>query len=197
MLVHIIDDDAALARTIARATRHEGWDAIIHNSADAFLADLGSLAFGCIVSDINMPGTSGTELIEILHEKCPEWPMIMITGYADLTAAIRSFRHGAVHFLQKPFQRVDLIAALREAADVGEHRLADLARYRQSQAVHKLTKREVEILGALAKGLQSKNIAWELGISTRTVEMHRSNILTKLEAKNTSQAVGLFRMAAA
>jgi len=197
MIVHIVDDDAALARTMARAARHEGWEALIHNSADAFLAEISSMPFGCIVSDINMPGTSGTELIEILHEKCPEWPMIMITGYADLTAAIRSFRNGAVHFLQKPFQRSELVAALREAAEVGERRRADLARHQQSQAVGKLTKRETEILRALATGLQSKNIAWEFGISTRTVEMHRSNILTKLAAKNTSQAVGLFRMAAA
>ena len=197
MLVHIVDDDEAVARTVARLVRQEGWESCAHASADAFLRDLDAQAFGPIICDIKMPGMSGTELVELLHQRCPEWPVIMVTGHADLTAAVRSFRHGAVHFLEKPFRRPDLISALREAAEIGERRRADAARRQQSVSISKLTSREAEILEALAQGLQSKTIAWEFGISTRTVEMHRSNILAKLEARNTSQAVGLYRMAAA
>lgn len=197
MLVHIVDDDEAVARTVGRLVRQEGWEFRAHSSADAFLRDLDEQPFGAVVCDINMPGMSGTELVELLHQRCSAWPVIMVSGHADLTAAVRSFRHGAVHFLEKPFRRADLISALKEAADIGERRQAEAARRQQSVSISKLTNREAEILGALAKGLQSKTIAWEFGISTRTVEMHRSNILTKLEARNTSQAVGLYRMAAA
>ena len=197
MLVHIIDDDEAVARTIARLIRREGWQSLAHPSADAFLHELDAQPFGTIICDIKMPGMSGTELVELLHQRWPEWPVIMVTGHADLTAAVRSFRHGAVHVLEKPFRREELVSALREAAEVGERRRAEVARKEQSISISKLTRREAEVLGALARGLQSKTIAWEFGISTRTVEMHRSNILAKLDARNTSQAVGLYRMAAA
>lgn len=197
MLVHIIDDDESVLRTLARSVKQSGRETMLHRSADAFLAAIDSLPFGCVVSDINMPGRSGLDLIAILQQDHPEWPVVMITGFAEVDAAIRSFRHGAVHFLQKPFRSADLIAALNEAQSIGLRRRADAERQQQARAVGKLTPREAEVLNALARGLQSKAIAWELGISTRTVEMHRSNILVKLGARNTSQAVGLLQMAAA
>ncbi|MGQ0589070.1 MAG: response regulator transcription factor [Sphingosinicella sp.] len=194
MQVYIIDDDEAVGRTIARFANRAGWDTDCFDSADGFLARIDELPFGCIVSDINMPGMNGIELIEALHARCPEWPVIMMTAFGEVTAAIRSFRHGAVHFLQKPFKRADFLSALGEAVDVGTRRQQESHRRQQSKALEKLTKRETEVLGALADGLQSKTIAWQLGISTRTVEMHRSNILNKLGARNTSQAVGLLQM---
>lgn len=197
MLVHIIDDDQAMARTVARFAEQGNCETILYASADEFLGQLGDLPYGCIVTDIRMPGTSGTDLIEILCRDRPELPVIMMTGFGELDAAIRSFRHGAIHFLRKPFKRAELISALREAAKVGEHRKAEAERRQECAAVQNLTRREAEVLAALARGLQSKTIAWELGISIRTVEMHRSNILAKLGARNTSQAVGLLRMAAA
>ncbi len=121
----------------------------------------------------------------------------MMTAFGEVTAAIRSFRHGAVHFLQKPFKREDFLLALGEAAEIGKRRQQESHRREQSKPLESLTKREAEVLGALADGLQSKMIAWQLGISTRTVEMHRSNILAKLGARNTSQAVGLLQMGSA
>lgn len=195
MLVHVIDDDNAVARTVARSAACAGWETSIHASADVFLARIDELQLGCIVSDVRMPGTSGTELIRILHAKCPEWPVIMMTGHADVGAAVTSFRHGALHFLQKPFKRAQLVEALNEAAQVAQRRAAERDRRQQVAVLDKLTKRETEILGALSKGLQSKVIAWEFGISTRTVEMHRSNILCKLGARNTTQAVALLTTA--
>jgi len=197
MQIYIIDDDEAVGRTIARFASREGWDTFCFDSADGFLARIDELPFGCIVSDINMPGMNGIELIEALHARCPEWPVIMMTGFGEVNAAIRSFRHGAVHFLQKPFKRADFLSALEEAAEVGKRRRQETHRRQQSKALERLTKREIEVLGALAEGLQSKTIAWQLGISTRTVEMHRSNILGKLGARNTSQAVGLLQMGSA
>ena len=197
MIVHIIDDDQAVARTMARMVKQGGWDSAIYARATEFLDQVETLPPGCVVSDVRMPEMSGIELIQILHRERPEWPVIMITGFAEVDAAVSSFRHGAVHFLQKPFKRQDLVSALQEAGRIGERRQVDSSRQRQTAGIAKLTKRETEILTALADGLQSKSIAWQFGISTRTVEMHRSNILAKLGAKNTSQAVGLLQLASA
>lgn len=196
MLVHIIDDDAAVGRTLGRHARQSGWEVTLHASADDFLAALDELGFGCIVSDINMPGTTGIELLGVLNSRCPEWPVVMITAYAEVDAAVTAFRSGAVHFLRKPFSRADFLAALAEADEVGRRRRDEASRRRQTVSLQSLTARETEVLNALAEGLQSKNIAWQLGISARTVEMHRSNILAKLGARNTSQAVGLLQMSA-
>ena len=193
MLVHIVDDDPAIARTVARTASRAGWETACYDSAEGFLAQLDGLPFGCVVSDINMPGLSGIELLEAMHRNCPEWPIIMMTGCGQIEDAIRSFRQGAVHFLQKPFRQADLLSALREADDIGSRRQEESRKRDQSKIVGSLSSRETEVLRALADGLQSKAIAWQLGISTRTVEMHRSNILAKLGARNTSQAVGLFR----
>ena len=197
MAVYIIDDDEALGRTLERQVARWIGGASTFGSADEFVARLDELPFGSILLDINMPGMSGLDLIELLHEKCPEWPVVMLTGCAEVGAAIRSFRHGAIHFLQKPFRAPELIAALKEAAEVGEHRLGRLQRRHQAVAIQKLTPREREILTKLAEGRQSKTIAWEFGITPRTVEMHRSNILSKLGARNTSQAVAILQVAAA
>ena len=196
MRVYIIDDDAAVGRTIGRHARHAGWEVALYACADDFLAQLDELEAGCIVSDINMPGTTGLELLEDLNRRCPEWPVVMITAYAEVDAAVTSFRNGAVHFLRKPFTRTDFLAALAEAELVGRRRRDESSRRQQTAPLQSLTARENEVLNALAEGLQSKNIAWQLGISTRTVEMHRSNILAKLGARNTSQAVGLLQMSA-
>ena len=195
MLVHIIDDDLGVARTVARHAAGAGWQTFLYPSADAFLDRLDELTFGCIVSDIRMPGTSGLDLLQILTGRCPEWPVIIMTAYAEVDAAVTSFRNGAIHFLQKPFTRADFLAALAEADEVGRRRHEEAGRRAQAAPLQTLTPRESEVLQALAQGLQSKNVAWELGISTRTVEMHRSNILTKLGVRNTSQAVGLLQMA--
>lgn len=197
MLVYIIDDDQAVARTLARFAAQGGWDTILYASADEFQTHLEGLPHGCILSDIQMPGMSGTDLIELLHRERPDLPVVMMTGFGELSAAVRAFRSGAVHFLQKPFKRAELLLALTEAMEVGNRRREEARRRQEAGVVEKLTRREVEVLDALAKGHQSKTIAWDLGISIRTVEMHRSNILAKLGASNTSQAVGLFRMAAA
>lgn len=196
MLVHIIDDDPAVGRTVARSARRAGWDTALYGSAQEFLSELDALETGCIISDVSMPGMTGLELIQILHAKHPQWPVIIMTAFGELDGAIQAFRGGAIHFLQKPFLQSDLVVALEEAKLVGQRRRQEVQRQQQSSVLQKLTAREREVLGALAAGQQSKNIAWQLGISTRTVEMHRSNILTKLGARNTSQAVGLFQLLA-
>lgn len=138
---------------------------------------------------------NGIELLRILSGRRPDWPVIMLTAYAEVGSAIEAFRAGAIHFLRKPFTRRQLIEALVEAAEVGRSRMRRAVEPAQLAALKQLTPREWQVLDALGAGQQSKVIAWKLGISVRTVEMHRSNILAKLSARNTSQAVAIARSA--
>jgi two-component system, LuxR family, response regulator FixJ len=194
-IAYVVDDDPAVARTVARTARSIGFDVRTFGSAAEIVEVLDQLGQGCVVLDIRMPGTSGLELLRILSERRPSWPVIMLTAYAEVGSAIEAFRAGAIHFLRKPFTRTQLVDALQEAAEVGMHRVRHAVEPGQLAALRRLTPRERQVLDALADGQQSKAIAWKLGISIRTVELHRSNILAKLSARNTSQAVAIAKMA--
>jgi two-component system, LuxR family, response regulator FixJ len=189
--VYVVDDDPAVARTVARTARSIGFAPQTFNSAEELLGALDGLGQGCVVLDVRMPGTSGIELLRILTRRRPQWPVIMLTAYAEVAAAVDAFRAGAIHFLSKPFTRKELIEALQECAEVGCRRVRQSIEPAQLAALKRLTPRERQVLDALAEGQQSKTIAWNLGISVRTVELHRSNILAKLSARNTSQAVAI------
>lgn len=194
-LVYVVDDDPAVARTVARIAHSIGLEAQTFNSAATLLEALDSLGQGCVVLDIKMPGTSGIELLRILSERRPDCPVIMLTAHAEVGSTIDAFRSGAIHFLRKPFTRNQMVDALQEAAEVGRDRMRRAVDPGQLAALKRLTPRERQVLDALADGQQSKTIAWKLGISARTVELHRSNILSKLSARNTSQAVAIARSA--
>lgn len=189
--LYIIDDDPAVARTAARSAETIGFAVQIFGSASDFLGQLDKLEPACILLDVRMPGMNGLDLLDRLKDERLDWPVVMLTGHAEVGAAVRSFRSGAVHFLSKPFKRSELLDALKEAAEIGRQRARLAAGRQQAEAVHRLSKREREVLAAIAQGKQSKAIAWELGISVRTVDLHRSNILSKLSARNTSQAVAI------
>lgn len=196
MVIHVIDDDEPLGRTVARAVSRAGWESAVYRSADEFLARIDDLPLGCVIADINMPGMNGLKLIEILHANYRAWPVIIMTGQGNVAAAVQSFRNGAVHFLEKPFKRLALLEALDEAVLIGQHRKIVTVRQQGTVKLDRLTKRELEVLEALADGSASKSVAWMFGISIRTVEMHRSNILSKLGVRNTAQAVAMFQASA-
>jgi two-component system response regulator FixJ len=194
-LVHIVDDDEAVARTVARTARSIGFETRQFASPAGFLGSLEELEPGIICLDIKMPGMSGIELLKLLLKKQIDWPVIMLSGFAEVGSTIEAFRSGAVHFLRKPFKQAELVAALTEAAEIGRRRLSHAVDPRQLEALKRLTQRERQVLEEIARGLQSKEVAWKLGISVRTVDVHRSNILAKLSARNTSQAVAIVRAA--
>lgn len=189
--LYIVDDDLAVARIIARTAGTIGFESQIFGSAAELLEKLDELEPGCVLLDIRMPGMSGLELLEEVKAKRPDLPVVMLTGHAEIGAAVQSFRSGAIHFLSKPFRKAELLGALKEAAEVGLRRLRQAGNRQQALALEKLSRREREVLAAIAEGKQSKAIAWDLGISVRTVDLHRSNILAKLSARNTSQAVAI------
>ncbi len=194
-IVYVVDDEPAVARTIARTIKSGGFDPRMFNSPAEFLDALDDLEPGLVCLDVKMPEISGIELLKILTKRRPEWPVIMLTGHAEVGSTIEAFRSGAIHFLRKPFQKDMLLEALEEAAQVAKSRQNRKVDEKQLVALQRLTSREREILDEIAAGLHSKEIAWKLGISIRTVDVHRSNILSKLSAKNTSQAVAIARAA--
>jgi len=193
--VHIVDDDEAVARTVARTARSIGFETRQFASPAGFLGSLDELEPGIICLDVKMPGMSGIELLKLLMKKQIDWPVIMLSGFAEVGSTIEAFRSGAVHFLRKPFKQAELVEALTEAAEIGRRRLSQAIDPKQLDALKRLTQRERQVLEEIARGLQSKEVAWKLGISVRTVDVHRSNILAKLSARNTSQAVAIVRAA--
>jgi two-component system, LuxR family, response regulator FixJ len=194
-IVYIVDDDAAVARTIARAAASAGFETRIFGTTADFLACLDELKPGSVCLDIKMPGMSGIELLKLVSKRRPDLSIVMLTGHAEVGSTVEAFRSGAIHFLQKPVKREELIDALRETSRIVRQRQNQAIDPSQLQAFQRLTQRERQILNAIAQGLQSKEIAWKLEISIRTVDVHRANILAKLGARTTAQAVAIGRAA--
>lgn len=192
MQAYIIDDDPALRHALSRTLAQAGWPVQAFETADAFLAAIDTLPAGCLLLDLQMPGLSGLDALQAVRERRPSWPALVISGTADVDHAIGAFRGGALHLLRKPFRRSDLLVSMAEARKEAERRLRAEDLQLAASCVH-LSRRELEVLAAVARGLQSKQIAWELGISTRTVHLHRGNAMSKLGVRNSSQAVAKAR----
>jgi two-component system response regulator FixJ len=192
MRVYVVDDDPPSRKLLERIIAHAGHEPGCFPTTTDLIEQIDALPFGCVLLDINMPDGNGLDLLDDLLARDPSWPVVMVSGSAEVDDAIVAFRPGAIHFLRKPFRRDALLLVLSEVEQIVYERMADYAR-RQNASSITLTPREREVLEAMANGEQSKVIAWKLGLSTRTVEMHRSNILAKLHARNASQAVAIAR----
>ena len=186
--IYCVDDNAAFADQLVRRLVRRGFGAQVFHSGGSFLAQTPELPFGCVLLDVRMPKLSGPDLIERLQTLRPPWPAIMMSGQWSVEDTVRSFRAGAVHLLQKPFKMDQLIAAIDEAFAVGEQALADEQRKVRASQV-RLSPREQQVLEGLARGLQSKQIAWELGISVRTADLHRHRLFDKLGVRNAPAAL--------
>lgn len=189
-LVHLVDDDASFQRSAAFLLRTSGFTVQVWSSGDAFLRELRTIRPGCILLDVRMPGIDGTELLSLLSARGVGLPVIMVTGHGDVPLAVRAMQMGALDFLLKPFERAALLSAL----ELGFLRLADrsvaeLERVEAERLLAALTERELEVLGHLARGRPNKVVAHDLGISTRTVEVHRSHAMAKLAARSFADAL--------
>lgn len=190
--VYIVDDDEPIRDSLSLQLDAAGFAVRSFGSAQGFLAVASALAPGCLVSDIRMPDMDGLELLRVLNERAMPFGVVMMTGYADVPIAVRAMKAGAVDFIEKPFTEdaiLDSIALAQEwlARSREESEAAEAARAR----VALLTEREREVLQGLAAGLPNKTVAYDLGISPRTVEVHRARIMEKLEARNLSHLVRL------
>ena len=189
-LVNVVDDDAAVRDSIRLLLSSIGLTVRCYADAQSFLDSYDADELACIVLDIRMPGMSGLSLQEALNARGCTQPIIFITGHGDIPMAVQAMRNGAVDFIQKPFRDQDLIDCIHEAlssARAVHTTREDLALLRRR--VESLTARERDVFDRVAAGLANKQIAHELGVSQRTVEIHRAHVMEKLAAKNLAQLV--------
>ena len=189
-LVHVIDDDEAVRQSLEFLLKTARMQVRTYESAAAFLSVLPSVSSGCIVTDVSMPGISGVDLLRRLKELKIAIPVIVITGHGDVQLAVEAMKIGAMDFIEKPFDDEMLLASIKAALGRWEKDGEQQAeRTNLLDKLAMLTKREREVLEGLVAGKPNKIIAFELGISPRTVEIYRANVMTKLSAGSLSALV--------
>lgn len=190
LTVFVVDDDASVRDSIALMLGLEGYRTSVFADAEAFLAAWRADWAGCVIADVRLPGQSGVELQDALRKRGVALPFVIITAHGDVATARAAFRSQAVDFLEKPFDNVQLCAAIETAFALEERRIQrDDGRRRDSEKLCRLTAREREVLEQAARGLHAKEIAAALGISPRTVEVHKTRIMEKLGVRNVAELV--------
>jgi two-component system, LuxR family, response regulator FixJ len=189
-VVHIVDDDDAVRQSLAFLLSSAGLPVRLYESASAFLAGLSAPQSGCLITDVRMPGMSGLELLKAMREKSFFMPAIVITGHGDVPLAVEAMKAGAIDFIEKPFEEEALLTAVKRALERGSDEDADGTLLAAKLAT--LSERERQVLEGLVAGHPNKTIARTLGISPRTVEVYRANLMAKMQAKSLSE---LIRMA--
>ena len=189
-VVHVIDDDADVRQSLAFLLTAAGLTVRVHDSALAFLDVLPGIKDGCVVTDVRMPGMDGLELQRRLRQHKARLPVIVMTGHGDVPLAVEAMKSGAVDFIEKPFEDETLLSAIRSAhARQAQASDRDARATAIQQRISKLSEREREVLDRLVAGKANKVIAFELGISPRTVEVYRANVMTKMQAESLSELV--------
>lgn len=191
-VIHIVDDEDAVRTSLATLLEIHGFSTRVYKSGDEFLKLIDAQASGCALVDLRMPGLDGLGLLETMAESNIRLPVVMMTGFGEVAAAVKAMKAGAADFLEKPLDQAELLtiinlvlsqsrasAEAKEQKELGEARLA------------KLTDREREVFDGLVVGKSNKGIALDLGISPRTVEVHRAHVLAKLEVRTLSDLVRL------
>jgi two-component system response regulator FixJ len=194
-IVHVVDDDAAVRRALVRLLRSEGLEAVTYETAQAVLNAAPSLSSGCILLDLQMPGMDGLELLARLGELGIELPVIVVTGHGDVPTAVRAMKAGAVDFIEKPIDETQLFAAIDAALAEKKFAVRERAVAGATERLALLSPRERQVLEAIAIGRPSKLIAYDLGISVRTVEVHRAHMLDRLGVRNMAEAIRIAVMA--
>jgi FixJ family two-component response regulator len=192
-IVYIVEDDEALRSLVRALAQSIGVAARAFPSAQKFLEHYDPRQPGCMVLDVFMPGMSGLELQDELNRRGAVIPVIFITGHGDVASAVAAVRHGAFNYLQKPFSNAELIASVRQALELDRRNRESLAQHDAIRdRLASLTPREREVLELIVRGLASKVMAEEMGLSTRTVELHRSRVMGKMGASSIAQLVRMF-----
>ena len=188
--IHLVDDDEAIRRSASFMLRTSGYLVKTYASGVEFLGGGKDIAPGCILLDVRMPGMDGIEVQHALRGEGIFLPVIVMTGHGDVGVAVQSMKAGAVDFIEKPFEKAVLLSAIEVGFDQLEQAGRRHARAEEARARLKaLTGREHEVLQGLVRGHPNKTIAYDLGISPRTVEIHRANLMSKLEVASLSEAL--------
>ena len=189
-LVMVVDDDAGVRNAMRSLLKSVGLNSALYASAQEFLTAYQPSQLGCLVLDIRMPGMSGLELQQQLNLRGAVIPVIFMTGHGDIPMAVEAMQHGAFDFLQKPFRDQDLLDRIQRAiAKDAELRKSLGEHTRIRERLDELTPREREVLDLMTRGLQNKVIAQDLGVSPRTVEIHRARVMEKMEAQSVAELV--------
>ncbi|TPO11812.1 response regulator FixJ [Mesorhizobium sp. B1-1-5] len=189
-IVHVVDDDVDVRKSLGFLLATADFAVRLYESATAFLATEPKELEGCIVTDVRMPGIDGIEFLRQLKTRGLGVPVIVMTGHADVALAVQAMKEGAADFIEKPFDDQVLIDAIHSALD---NRSEPIATHPLSTEIRKnlatLSERERQVLDGLVSGLPNKTIAYDLGISPRTVEIHRANVMSKMGAGSLSHLV--------
>jgi RNA polymerase sigma factor (sigma-70 family) len=189
-VVFVIDDDASIRDSLSLMLGLAGYATRLFADGESFLAAFQDAWTGCVVADLRLPGMSGTDLQSRLRERGSQLPFVIITAHGDVPAARAAFRADAVDFIEKPFEEGQLRAAIEAALAIEAERVTAAQQGKDVQEkLARLTSRERDVLQEAAKGLHAKEIAAALGISARTVEVHKTRIMDKLEVRNIGELV--------
>jgi two-component system, LuxR family, response regulator FixJ len=189
-IVHVIDDDEAVRQSLAFLLAAAGIEVQTYESATAFLDVATTVKTGCVITDVRMPEVSGIDLLRRLEEFKLGVPVIVITGHGDVPLAVEAMKIGAVDFIEKPFDDEVLLTSVRSALNRLDRDHKRQAERREVEArLATLSSRERDVLEGLVAGQANKQIAYELGISPRTIEIYRANLMTKMQAASLSDLV--------
>jgi two-component system response regulator FixJ len=189
-LVYVVDDDDAMRDSLAFLLKSADVPVSTYESGDALLAAIEEGAAGCVITDVRMPGMSGIDLLKTLRQRNPRISVIVITGHGDVPLAVEAMKSGAIDFLEKPFDDELMLTRIRAALSEQESvQQNDAARAAIEQNLARLSTRERQVLDGLIAGHPNKIIAYDLGISPRTVEIYRANVMTKMGANSLSDLV--------
>lgn len=194
IVVHIVDDEEDVRTSVAFLLTTSGHTVRVHESAMEFLnaALTGNLQNDCLITDLRMPDISGVELLRRLREADAMLPAIVITGHGDVSMAVEAMKTGALDFIEKPFEEQVLLNAIKHAASELKNRPRDIDDIASIRArLDSLTDRERQVMEGVVAGQPNKTIAFELNISPRTVEVHRANVMAKMQVKSLPELVRL------
>jgi two-component system response regulator FixJ len=191
-VAHVVDDEAVVRRSLMLLLRAAGFEARAYDSGTAFLraAEAGGLPFGCLLLDIRMPVMDGMAVMQEMAQRGLRFPVVVVTGHGDVPLAVAAMKAGACDFIEKPYSGAAILKAVEAAFGRGDEEQARTREAADAAArIAMLTRRETEVLLGLVAGRQNKVIAHDLGLSPRTVEIHRANAMTRLGAGSLSEAV--------
>ncbi len=189
-VVHVVDDEEPVRKSLAFLLTMSGFAVRMHESATSFLELAPGIGRACLVTDLRMPDMSGVDLLNHLKDAQALVPAIVITGHGDVPMAVAAMKAGAVDFIEKPFSDEVLIDAIRKAAKLLDRDTSDdLDAATLQSRLDSLSERERQVLAAVVAGLPNKTIAYDLDISPRTIEVHRSNVMAKMQARSLPELV--------
>jgi len=189
-IVHIVDDEEPVRKSLAFLLTMSGFAVKMHESATDFLASASGIRNGVLVTDLRMPDMTGVELLRNLVNANASLPAVVITGHGDVPMAVEAMKAGATDFIEKPFEDVVLIEAIQRAAEQLVDKPLELDDVASIQTrLRRLSDRERQVLSGVVAGLPNKSIAYDLNISPRTVEVHRANVMAKMQATSLPQLV--------